>query len=77
MRIYYVLLRTSRTRSYKSLTLHYTKLTVSCVVFSTNKQAEAICDVVTSLDSDSALGEVSERLLGSEIIQYLKDSIPK
>ena len=47
------------------------------LVFSSNKQAEAICDVVTCLERDCAVGEVSQRLLGSRIIQYLRDSIPR
>ena len=53
------------------------KLKLSDSTFSSNKQAEAICDVVTCLDRDCAVGEVSQRLLGSEIVQYLRDSIPR
>ena len=41
--------------------------------FSTQRQAEAICDIITCVLLGLQIGDVSQKLVGSQAVQYIKD----
>merc|ERR1719288_314728 len=46
---------------------------VGIIYISTQRQAEAICDIITCVLLGLQIGDVSQKLVGSQAVQYIKD----